>query len=284
MPPFLIPILNALSGLVNPLLDFLTKKAFLFIGKHWKIILPVFLGFLLIGFVVYTFYKQQSEIAKWKNEAARLHGMELVAKNTYEVPAIEENKTPEMNEELKKRLQQTKRQLNYYSNLYLQYKIKIDSITTQPMTACSDSASTNSAVNIAVAADSMNRGFSTTYNDELFLSGYFQTRSPFLLFISELSLKSIIDLAVSYDEKNDTYFGTVNTNSQWLKPTNFKVSIIPRPTRLEYFYGGNINYNNGFSGIGLTVGLKRGNWAIYTGADFVKENYYKAGIIKYGLW
>lgn len=267
---------------INTIIDFFSKKIFPFVKKNWKIILPIIIAMMIVGYGIRYVIQLNAEVAKWRNEAAKNRGLELVAKNTYETTAIENNKLKNFNKELEDRIKQTDRKVKFYSSLSLEYKIKLDSIRTVAAGSVHLQPAQNNVV-IVSPKDSTDRIFNTSYNNELFLSGFFQVHEPFFLFISELKLKSKIDLLVSVDEKTNQYYGTVSTNSSFLRPSDFKIFVSPPETHLEYFYGAGMNYTSTLSGLGFTGGLKKGEWSLYGGVEFTKEtNVYRIGILKFG--
>jgi len=264
---------------LNAVIDFISKTIFPFIKKHWKIILPILLLLLVVTGLIWYLKQLNEKVAMWKNEAARNRGLEQVAKNTFETVAIENKKLSIDNGYLKNRLDQTDRKAKFYSTLSLEYKFKLDSIGT---VAAGNQVQQNNNTAVITPKDSTDRVFNQNYNNELFLSGFFQIHSPYNLFITQLLLKSKIDILVSADEANN-YFGTVSTNSSFLKPSDFKIQVTPPEIHWEYYYGAGINYISTLSGIGFTGGIKKGEWSLYGGAEFTKENnIYRIGILKFG--
>ena len=208
------------GSLLNPLLDFLTKTVFPFVKKNWKIILPVFLVVGIVGALTWYLIMQNNEIARLKNEQAKNQGLVNVGLNTYEVTASTSayDKLKDVNKSLQNRINQTNREVIYFSSLVLDYKTKLDSIRTTA--AGANPNFTVNSLTPGAPKDSSDRAFNAV-QEGLSVIGYFQIHYPFLLFINELKLTSKIDLVVSLDEKADQYFGTVNTNSQMAKTNRF---------------------------------------------------------------
>ena len=276
----LISFLQPMSGyIVGPIINLFGKTIWPGFKKHWKKIVPILLIIGIIGYLGLELKKANDEIISWKNEVAKAKGMRQIAQNTFEVQAVELGKIKLNNIELTKHLKQTERDAQMYAHLVLEYKIKLDSIETVPATH------DTMYVNTPVANDSTSRVFKKLYNNELYITGYFQTREPFWLFIDELRLTHNLDIVVSQTQDGD-WFGDVITNSSFLKPKQFDIKVVPFPAHWEYFFGGNFNLDKtSLIGVGVMGGIKKGNWGGYVGADFI-QNYnafYKIGIIKYGV-
>ena len=269
-------VISVLTAIGQPLWKIITETMFPFVKKHWKIVMPVCVLLIVFGYMFWMIKERNDEIVKWKNEAAKAKGLEQVARNTYEAQAIESKKISIDNKELKKRLDDTKRDVLYYMHTLLVYKTRLDSIhTVKPDTLYVDNTGPR---------DTTDRVFNYKYKDDLVLAGWFQTREPFLLNVSLLKLLFNIDIAVSQD-KEGTWFTDINTNSDLLSPSSIKVFIKPLPERYEYFYGLHLNYMGGINGIGSIGGVKKGSWGGYLGVDLLSGNdiYFKIGIIKFGV-
>lgn len=279
-------ILGMLGGLVNPILNLLgglfSKTIIPFVSKHWKIVLPVFIALCGFGYMYYIIQLQRDEILSWKNETAKAKKLELVAKNTYEKQALELKKADITNKELAKLLKDSKRETTMYSEMAFIWKARFDSIKTLPPTTIYIHTSDG-------PTDSTDRTFNHVIPNELSLSGWFQTKSPWQLFIQNLELKMKIDVSVNFN-KDDTYFIDINTNSKYLKASDVNVQVIPFPVKWEYFYGGNLYFQDFMNaqGIGVMGGIKNGYYGGFIGVDYINSFnknglYYKIGVLKFGV-
>ena len=230
-----------------------------FILKNWYTLLPWL--FLLVMFIYndISISNKETEIANLQSDLAKQTGLYEVAQNLYEGLAIEVTDILSKNDSLVDRLDNTNRNLKYQTNLTLQYKAKIDSISTYQ--AVKDTIRYGTTV---IIRDSSDRMFKHRYKGDLYFEGYFNTHIPYQLFLTKVQLDAKLDIAVS-QAKNGQWFWNVDTHSDLLKPTAVEVKINPRSNPWEGFYGIDV-ISNTFnilspSGIGLHGGIKKGNYA-----------------------
>jgi len=280
-------LLSMLGGFINPILNILgnlfSKTIFPFIIKHWKIVIPMVIVLSMFGYMYYLLLEKDKEILNWRNETAKAKKLEQVAKNTYEKQAIELTKININNKELAKLLKDSKRETSVYTEMAFSWKARFDSIKTLPPTVIY--VNTNDG-----PTDTTDRTFNFIVPNELILAGWFQTKSPWQLFIQNLELKMRIDASVNFN-KDGTYFIDVNTNSKYLKPSQIDIQVVPFPVKWEYFYGGTIMFQDllNVQGIGATAGVKSGYYGGYVGINYINSLnknsiYYNIGILKFGIF
>ena len=271
-------ILEILSGLAKPVIVWFNKNILPWLIKQWKIVIPIFILLLSIISITFIYNKQKNEIQSLKNQLAKTTGTQQVALNIYQTQVQELDKIKIDNDNLNKIIKKNNSNIIYYSNLSLKYKTKIDSILTY--TRGKDTSYVY--INNTQKHDSTDRLFSKTFNNEVFLNGYFQIHAPYMLFLDSLKFLMNIDIALSQNSIGD-FISDIDTHSRFLSPSQVNVNVTSLPDKLQYFYGGSITFNNNL--LSGYIGLKKGNWSLLSGIDYINNKIgWKIGILKFNTF
>jgi hypothetical protein len=276
-------ILNIFQAIGGSLFSKFADPIFSGIKKYWKglLILLVIAGLCVFGYLKYK--AMQDAIVFWQNESAKYKGIIKLREGVYEAQVQKVKEIELKNKELQKRLSETGREARFYEELTLIYKAKFDSIRTKPAYVVYKTDT------LYKGMDSTDRAFDVSFDNQLFLKGYFQTQGEYLLFIKELILKMQLDILISQDDY-DVWHWNIDTHSKYLVPENVKISLVEAPRKWEYFYGATIlgiaQPSLAMKGIDLTAGLKRGTYGVSLHTQFQQggQPYYGIGIIKFGVF
>jgi len=235
---------------------------------------------LIIAVIGYAYIDSlNNEITRWKNEYVQVSSMLKTSDSTYSSLIRQVEDINIANQYLKDNLSDSKRKAVYYNELYATYKFKYDSIKTRP----ADTA----IVYWGEKIDSTDRLFDQWLNNELYISGYFNTIYPYLLHMKEIQLKTKLSILVSQD-KDELWYWDINTSSKYLKIDSSNVQIKPFvKNKWEYFISSNIKMNyDKIVGYGVSGGLKYKTYGIGVGGSvlFKQNPYYEISFYKFGTF
>jgi len=241
----------------------------------WKVILLALV--FIAGFTLYMNMKNKIESLHAKYaEATKLAQYN---DSLYYGSIAQYSEVSVINHELKEKLEASNQKAYYYSEMYLSYKGKFDSIKTKR-------PDTN-YVYVESKLDSTDRIFDLFLNKDIYISGYFNTVEPYMLYIKNLWLKTKLDLVISQD-KDDLWYWDINTNSKYLKIDSANVKIKPFvKNKWEYFISSNVKFSyNKIVGYGFSGGLKYKEYGVGVGASILFQHnpYYEISIMKFGAF
>jgi hypothetical protein len=191
---------------------------------------------------------------------------------------METNEIKAESETLVKQIKELGRKAVYYENLSLIYKRELGQVQTH-------AADTLIVTDTAYVTDKRDRFFNSSFGDELFIDGYFQPYNPYNLFITNLRLKSKIDIIVSTDNSGQLFW-TIETNSKYLSAENVNVQMLKK-SPWRFFAMGNLYFTNfkfeRFTGIDLKGGISKGNIGGTMGIklNFNNNAEYSIGVITF---
>lgn len=232
-----------------------------------------FVNYIVIGSILaaigFGYFKYQSlmdEIAFWTNKASANFTLYQTKEAEYEKQILLVKNINIQNKDLSDRLDMADREAAYYEQLSIKYQRELGKITTLPVDTVF-LASTDTVYKF----DPRDRYFKD-YNidNEVFLSGHFQPYDPFDLYITDLTLLSKLDIAVSFND-DDEYFWTAETNSKYLSVENVSVQFT-KQERWKFFVMSNLYFQGfdfgKFTGIDLRAGLTKGKFGGNAGFKF----------------
>lgn len=232
------------------------------LAKTWKITVP--LAIIIAGYFCLQLYVKslKDDIQFWQNETAKRGEIIQLKETMYEMEVLKVKEVSAFNEILKDRLDEADGKLLQAGNLAFRYKTRLDSIETHPIIDT-----------LVIASDSVQGQYLRAFEKEqekLFISGWFQTRSPFLLTIDSLVIDFDLDF-IFWEDDNGMLKYTMDTKSVYLRPTRVNIQQIKAAERIEFFLGMEANISATelkFRSIEAIGGLKFGSNGYYLKTGF----------------
>lgn len=240
-----------------------------YVKKYKKQIMVVLTIIVISGLAYWQYVKFVDEINYWKAEVVKQHALTQINETLYVNAVAEVKEITLTNENLKKELLSSKKDVIYYTSLVAKYERELGIVHTTP----SDTVYVDS--NGVVKEKRL-----FNYDDgELCVTGNFLAYAPYDITFNKVSLQIELALALTQD-KNGMWTHYLETNSKYLKPSSINVQIKARATPWEFLLGADI-YGS-LKGIGINAGIKKGNYSARVGLyDINKELMLGFGITKY---
>jgi len=242
------------------------NKALEWFWTNRKYTIPITGVLIAILYVYLKFNNYNNQIADLNNELIKQKGFTQIAETQYETQVQIVNDLKIKNKDLNKRLDETDRTARHWASLCIVYKAKLNAISTQPV-----GKDTVYIAGEPVIVDSTDRMFEETFNNEVYIAGYFQTVSPFDLYIRSLQLKFNIEVLLSESE-NGNWFYDVDTHSKYLSVTNMDIKLAPKKNSWYMVYGIDSKLRNvTICGVGINAGIGYGDNMVTAGYSVIQQ-------------